>query len=78
MDTEDLAEAILRPPGWEIDVVLDGPPRCVAEVDLSGFRLAHSMLGLVVEPTPPDGRRGSSPPPSPPRRAPTWRWSWSG
>ena len=53
MDTQDLAEAILRPPGWEADVVLDEPTEVVAEVDLSGFRLAHSMLGLVVEPTPP-------------------------
>ena len=53
MDTDDLAEAILRPPGWETDVVLTEATTVVAVVDLSGFRLAHSMLGLVAEPTPP-------------------------
>ena len=78
MDTQDLAEAILRPPGWEIDVVLDEPTEVVAEVDLSGFRLAHSMLGLVVEPTPPDRRRGHRGRGRRRGAAPTWRSSWSG
>src|SRR4029077_10977712 len=53
MVTDDLAEAILRPPGWEADVVLDAPTEVLAEGDLNGVRLAHGMLGLVVELTPP-------------------------
>ncbi len=53
MRTEDLAEAVLRPPGWETDVVLEKPTEVVAEVDLNVIGMAHGMLGLVVEPTPP-------------------------
>ena len=53
MTTDDLAEAVLRPPGWETDVVLDEPTEVVAEVDLNVAGMAHGMLGLVVEPTPP-------------------------
>ena len=53
MKTDDLAEAVLRPPGWETDVVLGEPTEVVAEVDLNVTGMAHGMLGLVVEPTPP-------------------------
>ena len=53
MTTDDLAEAVLRPPGWETDVVLGEPTEVVAEVDLNVAGMAHGMLGLVVEPTPP-------------------------
>ena len=50
--TDDLAEAILRPPGWQTDVVLDAETQIVADVDLSQVSDGHGLLGLVVEPTP--------------------------
>jgi len=53
VETSDLAEAILRPPGWQTDLVLEAATEVVAEVDLSSVSVAHGLLGLVVEPTPP-------------------------
>ena len=58
MDTEDLAEAILRPPGWEIDVVLDAAHRGRRRgrpVRLPA-RAQHARPGGRADPA--DGRRG--------------------
>ena len=45
----DLAEAVLRPPGWQTDLVLDAPTELVAEALVSG---GEAGLGIVAEPTP--------------------------
>jgi hypothetical protein len=72
--TEDVGEAVLRPPGWHTDVVLDQPAEMVAEVvpTASG---GHGALGLIAEPTPStddDAIRAAVGP----RPAPTSLW-WS-
>jgi beta-glucosidase len=48
-ETDDMGGDFLRPPGWQTDVVLDGPTELVADVTLGGW----AGLGLVAEPTPP-------------------------
>jgi beta-glucosidase len=48
-ESTDIGGDFLRPPGWQTDVVLDGPTDLVADVTLAGW----SGLGLVAEPTPP-------------------------
>ena len=45
----DLAESVLRPPGWQTDLVLDAPAEVVAEAIVSG---GEAALGIVAEPTP--------------------------
>ena len=67
MTTDDLAEAVLRPPGWETDVVLDGAHRGGRRGRPERGGMAHGMLGLVVEPTPPDATTTRSRPRSPRR-----------
>ena len=55
------AEAVLRPPGWETDVVLERAHRGGRRGSPERGRNGPRMLGLVVEPTPPtddDGDRG--------------------
>ena len=49
--TADVGEAVLRPPGWFTDVLLDDPTELVAEVAPS-FSGGHGALGLIAEPTP--------------------------
>jgi beta-glucosidase len=48
-ESDDIGGDFLRPPGWQTDVVLDGPTELVADVTLGGW----AGLGLVAEPTPP-------------------------
>lgn len=48
-ESDDIGGDFLRPPGWQTDVVLDGPSELVADVTLGGW----AGLGLVAEPTPP-------------------------
>lgn len=50
LETADVGEAVLRPPGWSFDLTLEDPALLVAEVDLSAMPMGR--LGLVVEPTP--------------------------
>ncbi|HET7689812.1 MAG TPA: glycoside hydrolase family 3 C-terminal domain-containing protein [Nocardioidaceae bacterium] len=49
-ETADVGEAVLRPPGWSLDLTLAEPAVVVAEVDLSVMPCGR--LGLVVEPIP--------------------------
>ena len=49
--TDDVGEAVLRPPGWSTDVLLDGPTEIVAEV-VPTHSGGHGALGLIAEPTP--------------------------
>ncbi len=75
-ETADVGEAILRPPGWQRDVTLDGPTEVVADVDLTGVRIAH---GRSV--SSPNRHRRQTTRRSRPRwwlrRQPTWQSSWS-
>jgi beta-glucosidase len=48
-ESDDIGGDFLRPPGWQTDVVLDGPTELVADLTLAGW----AGLGLVAEPTPP-------------------------
>ncbi|MEP9363260.1 glycoside hydrolase family 3 C-terminal domain-containing protein [Nocardioides sp. CN2-186] len=48
-ESDDIGGDFLRPPGWQTDVVLDGPTKLVADLTLAGW----AGLGLVAEPTPP-------------------------
>ncbi len=48
-ESDDIGGDFLRPPGWQTDVVLDGPTDLVADLTLAGW----AGLGLVAEPTPP-------------------------
>jgi len=48
-ESTDLAEAVLRPPGWQADLVLDAPTELVAEARILG---GEAGLGIVAEPTP--------------------------
>ena len=48
-ETADVGEAILRPPGWQTDIVLTEPTQLTGSVELSGV----TGLGLVLESTPP-------------------------
>ena len=49
--TDDVGEAVLRPPGWLTDVLLDGPTELVAEV-VPTHSGGHGALGLIAEPRP--------------------------
>ncbi len=49
-ESDDIGGDLLRPPGWQTDVVLPGPTELVADLALvDGF----GGFGLVAEPTPP-------------------------
>ena len=47
-ETDDVGEAVLRPPGWRTDVVLAERTDLTAEVILQGI----GAVALVAEPTP--------------------------
>ena len=49
--TDDVGEAVLRPPLWITDVVLDAPTELVAEAELT-YTGGNGALGLIAEPTP--------------------------
>jgi beta-glucosidase len=49
--TDDVGEAVLRPPGWFADVTLDAPTEILAEV-FPNPAGGHGALGLIAEPTP--------------------------
>ncbi len=51
-ESDDVGEAVLRPAGWQTDVVLDAPTEIVATATPTS-PTGHGLLGLVVEPTPP-------------------------
>ncbi len=48
-ESDDIGADFLRPPGWQSDVLLDGPTELTADLTLGGW----AGLGLVAEPTPP-------------------------
>ena len=50
LESDDVGEAILRPPGWTTVVDSDGPVEVEAEVDLTHVRFGR--FGLVARPAP--------------------------
>jgi beta-glucosidase len=50
LETEDVGEAVLRPPGWSTDVVLDKPAEVTASLELT--EVSAGRIGLVAEPVP--------------------------
>ncbi|MFM6850325.1 MAG: glycoside hydrolase family 3 C-terminal domain-containing protein [Terrabacter sp.] len=50
LESDDVGEAILRPPGWTTVVHSDGPVEVEAEVDLTHVRFGR--FGLVARPAP--------------------------
>lgn len=69
--TDDVGEAVLRPPGWFTDVLLDGPTELVAEV-VPTHSGGHGALGLIAEPTPTTTRSPPRPRPQPPPTSRSW------
>ena len=72
-ETDDVGEAVLRPPGWRTDVVLAERTDLTAEVGLQGIGAVAWSPSRPRRPT----TRRSRPPCSLPG-APRWRSSWSG
>ncbi len=51
-ESDDVGEAVLRPAGWQTDLVLDAPAELFAAV-VPTSPTGHGAVGLVAEPTPP-------------------------
>jgi beta-glucosidase len=50
LETDDVGEAVLRPPGWSTDVVLENPADVTASVEFT--QVSAGRIGLVAKPTP--------------------------
>lgn len=72
--TDDVGEAVLRPPGWLTDLTLDGPTELVANVMITHSG-GNGALGLIAEPTPTPTTIRSHPR-SERRPAQILRWWW--